>query len=91
MHCSKCGGDTKVIDSEEMGDQRKRRRECLKCTYRFTTVEIYGDGFEAWKKHTHDQLLRKLTKEILTKVTEHILDTMDFTGKRRDDGPQKKS
>ncbi|MCQ2380522.1 MAG: transcriptional regulator NrdR [Victivallaceae bacterium] len=42
MKCPKCGqNDDKVIDSRLAIDESsvKRRRECLKCGYRFTTVE----------------------------------------------------
>ena len=42
MKCPFCGHlDDKVIDSREArtGDMIRRRRECLKCTRRFTTYE----------------------------------------------------
>ena len=42
MFCPYCGNqETKVIDSRLAGDgyQIRRRRECLKCTERFTTYE----------------------------------------------------
>src|SRR5208337_2709415 len=42
MHCPFCGHtETKVIDSRLAGEGRqiRRRRECLKCTERFTTFE----------------------------------------------------
>src|SRR3954453_5537207 len=42
MHCPFCGYDeTKVIDSRLAGEgqQTRRRRECLKCSERFTTFE----------------------------------------------------
>ena len=42
MRCPFCGHlDDKVIDSREarVGDLIRRRRECLKCTRRFTTYE----------------------------------------------------
>ncbi len=42
MHCPFCKAeDTKVIDSRlvDEGAQVRRRRECLKCTERFTTYE----------------------------------------------------
>lgn len=42
MHCLKCGfEESKVIDSRaiEEGNSIRRRRECLKCKYRFTTYE----------------------------------------------------
>jgi transcriptional repressor NrdR len=42
MRCPKCGSrDDKVIDSRQSrdGSSIRRRRECLKCEYRFTTYE----------------------------------------------------
>lgn len=42
MNCPFCGhGETKVIDSRLAGEgsQVRRRRECLRCTERFTTFE----------------------------------------------------
>jgi transcriptional repressor NrdR len=42
MYCSKCGSlEDKVIDSRLSKDGRsiRRRRECLKCSQRFTTYE----------------------------------------------------
>ena len=42
MRCPKCGSrDDKVIDSRQSRDNSsiRRRRECLKCGYRFTTYE----------------------------------------------------
>lgn len=42
MKCPKCKfDDTKVVDSRETaeGDQIRRRRECEKCDFRFTTFE----------------------------------------------------
>jgi len=42
MKCSQCGGDdTKVIESRDVaeGQAVRRRRECTKCCYRYTTYE----------------------------------------------------
>ena len=41
MLCPKCNGSTKVIDSRDIedGKETRRRRECEKCEYRFTTYE----------------------------------------------------
>jgi transcriptional repressor NrdR len=36
-YCNYC--DTKVTDSRETGDGIRRRRECLRCSLRFTTIE----------------------------------------------------
>jgi len=40
MRCPYCGeSETKVVDSREITDQTRRRRECEKCSKRFTTYE----------------------------------------------------
>ena len=40
MDCPYCGShDSKVIDSREINDGIRRRRQCLKCSSRFTTYE----------------------------------------------------
>ncbi|MBI2853214.1 MAG: transcriptional repressor NrdR [Chloroflexi bacterium] len=40
MNCPFCGhDDSKVIDSRDVNDGIRRRRECLKCEARFTTYE----------------------------------------------------
>jgi transcriptional repressor NrdR len=42
MYCSKCGAlEDKVIDSRPAKDGKsiRRRRECVACTYRYTTYE----------------------------------------------------
>ena len=40
MKCPVCGADTKVYDSRSYNDGIKRRRECLNCERRFTTLEF---------------------------------------------------
>jgi transcriptional repressor NrdR len=40
MHCPECNHpDTKVTDSRESAEGVRRRRECLLCSHRFTTIE----------------------------------------------------
>jgi len=40
MKCPYCGEtETKVIDSRSLGEEVRRRRQCLKCSARFTTYE----------------------------------------------------
>ena len=40
MNCPYCGYyDSKVIDSRDVNDGIRRRRQCLKCSSRFTTYE----------------------------------------------------
>jgi transcriptional repressor NrdR len=45
MNCPFCGfNDSKVIDSRNINDGIRRRRECLKCQARFTTYERVQSG-----------------------------------------------
>lgn len=40
MNCPYCGYyDSKVIDSRDVDDGIRRRRQCLQCSFRFTTYE----------------------------------------------------
>lgn len=39
MQCPYCKADTKVVDKRDSGEHTRRRRECLKCSKRFTTYE----------------------------------------------------
>ena len=55
MRCPKCGClDDKVIDSRAVkeGSGVRRRRECLKCNYRYTTFEgIIPEGLKVVKRN----------------------------------------
>ena len=58
MRCPKCGCvDDKVIDSRSSKDGLaiRRRRECLKCTQRYTTYEEIKDG-GARERFSRDKL-----------------------------------
>lgn len=50
MKCPICGGDTTVIDSRPKVDSVGRRRKCLKCSYRFSTLEIEAERYTTKKK-----------------------------------------
>ena len=39
MECPKCGDSTKVIDSRTKSEGKYRRRECLSCFSRFSTIK----------------------------------------------------
>lgn len=43
MNCTTCYSDTKVIDSRIEEQGVRRRRECLACGARFTTMEVTMD------------------------------------------------
>ncbi len=45
MRCPYCGfADTKVTDSRDADEGIRRRRECLSCSQRFTTIERFAQG-----------------------------------------------
>lgn len=46
MTCPKCCSRTKIWDSRQQDDAKRRRRECLSCGYRFITIEIDEDLYE---------------------------------------------
>lgn len=46
MKCPVCDGDTFVYDSRPKQDSTNRRRKCLYCDYKFTTIEIDRDFYE---------------------------------------------
>jgi len=68
MHCQKCGvADTSVIDSREAegGNAIRRRRECNKCGFRFTTYErVDAASFVVIKK---DGIRQPFNREKLEK------------------------
>ena len=61
MVCSECGGFTKVTDSRDTPLQlKRRRRECGKCGFRFTTYE-----FSASKMQTFiDEAIENATQKM---------------------------
>ena len=70
MKCPKCGiDDDKVLDSREVreGAAIRRRRECNKCGYRFTTFEeVYRDDVVVVKRDGRRQAFsrQKLEKGV---------------------------
>ncbi|MDA1189015.1 MAG: transcriptional regulator NrdR [Chloroflexi bacterium] len=98
MLCPFCGhGDTKVIDSRESREGIRRRRECLRCGLRFTTMELVqsralmivkSDGRR--EEFNRDKLWSSLTKACakrplpigtLEKVIAEIESVLADTGK----------
>ncbi|MHB1700472.1 MAG: NrdR family transcriptional regulator [Acidobacteriaceae bacterium] len=43
MECPRCGAETKVINSRQMPLYVRRRRMCLECGHRFSTIEVSRD------------------------------------------------
>lgn len=40
MKCPVCGGRTKVVNSREKDNRKKRRRVCTECKYDYYTYEV---------------------------------------------------
>src|SRR5215813_9944274 len=89
MRCPKCGSrDDKVIDSRQSRDSSsiRRRRECLKCGYRFTTYEeIERSDLRVIKRdRTHEPFDRRKLAGSIAKAFEkrstrsHIFVTRQF-------------
>ena len=75
MRCPKCGSrDDKVIDSRQSRDSSsiRRRRQCLKCGYRFTTYEeIERSDLRVVKRdRTHEPFDRRKLVNSLAKACE---------------------
>ncbi len=95
MRCPKCGNlDDKVLDSRAAHDGKaiRRRRECLACSYRFTTFEeILKDELSVIKRDgrredfSHQKLLsgitraclkRHVTNEQINKIVDSVVETL---------------
>src|SRR6201982_4159230 len=75
MRCPKCGSrDDKVIDSRQSRDNSsiRRRRQCLKCKYRFTTYEeIQRSDLRVVKRdRTHEPFDRRKLAASIAKAFE---------------------
>ena len=95
MRCPKCGHlDDKVLDSRAAheGKAIRRRRECLDCSYRFTTFEeILKDELSVIKRDgrredfsrqkllsgiTRACLKRHVTNEQIDKIVDSVVETL---------------
>ena|SRR5687767_3461376 len=98
MRCPKCGGlDDKVVDSRasKEGSTIRRRRECLKCSHRFTTYEeVEHEGLMIVKRDgrreefSKDKLLsgvrkacqkRPISPKAIEELVEKIVDDVSET------------
>jgi len=63
MNCPYCSyHDSKVIDSREINDGVRRRRQCLKCGSRFTTYERLQPAGLRREEFNRDKLLTGIRK-----------------------------
>ncbi len=69
--CRVCGGDTTVIDSRPQTDYVRRRRKCLTCDRRFSTVERRpGEIVE----RTAERLAESIGEKLGPAIAEMLLD-----------------
>lgn len=50
LECPRCNGESGVRDSRPIGKTIRRRRECKKCRYKWSTFEISADYMNAIRK-----------------------------------------
>lgn len=56
MYCPYCSyAETKVLESRALDSSLRRRRECLKCSNRFTTYEKAEFNLRVLKKSGHEE------------------------------------
>lgn len=60
MTCPNCGDKTIVINSRPHEDNTYRRRECVSCCQRFSTVEIDADYYSTLKPINKNMLQEAL-------------------------------
>lgn len=69
MDCPVCGGGTVVSDSRRGVDFVNRKRKCLDCEYRFSTVELETDMLQSWKNsHTPAEPVKAIDVEGVKKA-----------------------
>lgn len=67
MQCPFCSyQDTKVLESRVIDNAMRRRRECLKCSNRFTTYETVSFNLKVIKRDGREEefLLQKIARSI---------------------------
>ena len=62
MDCPVCGTSTYVIDSRPQCDHVKRRRACLDCGFRFSTIEIDVDMYKRMQLMNKIAIYKKKTE-----------------------------
>ena len=61
-YCSKCHSDTIIIDSRDECGYVRRRRKCINCEYRYSTVEILKEDFDKMDKSV--LLIKELAEKL---------------------------
>ena len=58
--CPKCGGDVYVVDSRPRDEFIYRRRQCVQCEYRFSTIEKVVNADEVEQRRIIDGAIAQL-------------------------------
>ena len=80
MYCPFCShGETKVLESRLVDTSMRRRRECLKCSNRFTTYENAEFNLRVLKKDGREEAfnLQKVTVSIQKACAKTDLDSIN--------------
>ena len=89
MTCPVCGSETKVINTRELGEDRvRRRRECMRCAYRFNTIEIEADALDAKTLQAAGAEMRKAVA-FASELLETLQKTSSRFGRARGESPGK--
>jgi len=89
MYCPFCSdAETKVLESRLLNDSMRRRRECLKCSNRFTTYEKAVFNFSVIKKDSKEELfnlekIRNSVKRACGKIEDEDLNNLTRKIERR--------
>lgn len=65
MLCPACGdADTEVTDSRTKGADKRRRRRCLACEHRFSTIEIPFADYQKMRRASVPALTGRFRRRI---------------------------
>ena len=88
MICPVCGEETSVINSRDYdgGCAVKRRRKCIACDYRFTTIELDSDmldtkAYKPSEDRKHTEAVYKIVKDIPNLTNRNISDFNEWRKK----------
>lgn len=60
MQCEKCGWhDWKTVNTRVPGKHVRRRRECLRCKHRWTTLELPLAEYGAMKRRIRELMAKR--------------------------------
>lgn len=68
MNCPKCKGQTAVVDSKPTATGVRRRRKCLWCDHRFSTLETQ----ENFYAHSQRQEWKAFLNYLITVIREEV-------------------